>query len=196
MNSIKAILLLLIVVLSANGCGYIPSTIFYKDPLTATEHNNLGVAYEREGKYDLAERQYKNALGKNSEFTPAYVNLGNVYFNEGKYDKAGKYYKKALELDPDNILAANNLGNVYLEKNEKYDEAINLLSGLFDTVEEMPAFYLDTLARLYLGSGDMTRALSLLESACRKAGEDNELINSINDLLRELGGGECSMPVK
>lgn len=192
MNRPGSFVMLLLIVLYSGGCGIISSTIFYKDPLTATEHNNLGVAYEREGKNDLAEKQYKRAIQKDDRFTSAYVNLGNVYYDKEDYDKAEKYYKKALKLDPENIMATNNLGNVYLKNNE-YDQGIELLSGLLDTTDEIPAFYLDTLARLYLGKGNRTKTISLLRSACKRAGDDTELIDSIDQLLKDLQGGDCKV---
>ena len=53
--------LILILSLISSGCASIYAPYFTKDPLTAEEHNNLGVIYEREGKYDLAIREYKSA---------------------------------------------------------------------------------------------------------------------------------------
>jgi hypothetical protein len=44
-----------------SGCSHL---VVLHDPLTAAEHNDLGVAYEQRQKTELAEREYQNALRK------------------------------------------------------------------------------------------------------------------------------------
>ena len=41
------------------GCGHL---VVLHDPLSASEHNDLGVAYEARGDLDLAAREYRRAL--------------------------------------------------------------------------------------------------------------------------------------
>jgi len=60
-----AFVLLLTVSITLNfSCSYISGALKYEDPLTAEEHNNLGVAYEKEEKYKLAVNEYKKAAKK------------------------------------------------------------------------------------------------------------------------------------
>lgn len=172
------------------SCSYISANLFYEDPLSAIEHNNLGVAYEREGKYDLAKREYKMAIEKKKDFTVSIINLGNVYFKTGELEKAEKHYTRALETDPDNIDAANNLGNVYLKKGKDPEAAIEILSERMESAEEMPGYYLDTLGRLYIESGNRQRGIELLKKACNKTG-DEELRTSIRLYLEDLGSSGC-----
>ena len=49
------------------SCANLTEQVLYKDPLTATEHNNLGVAYEKQGKLDLAINEYKKSAKKDKE---------------------------------------------------------------------------------------------------------------------------------
>ena len=51
--------LFLLSLLLAGGCSRIPRIIVLSDPLTAAEHVELGVAYERKGEVDLARREYE-----------------------------------------------------------------------------------------------------------------------------------------
>lgn len=183
-------IILLQPILLLGSCSYISANLFYEDPLTAIEHNNLGVAYEREGKYDLAKREYKMAIEKKKDFTVSIINLGNVYFTTGELDKAEKQYTRALETDPDNTDAANNLGNVYLKKGKHPETAIEILSERMESAEEMPDYYLDTLGRLYLESGNKERGIALLKKACKKTG-DEKLKTSIKSYLEDLGSGSC-----
>src|ERR1700752_4347019 len=108
-HSIRLGFLLLFFILFLSGCSFIPKLVYIRDPLTAEEHNNLGVAYEKEGRYDLALREYKRAVDKDKNLIVPLVNMGNVYFKQKKYKEAEKYYLKALEKDEKNIEAANNL---------------------------------------------------------------------------------------
>lgn len=183
-------IILLQPILLLGSCSYISTNLFYEDPLTAIEHNNLGVAYEREGKYDLAKREYKMAIEKKKDFTVSIINLGNVYFTTGELDKAEKQYTRALETDPDNIDAANNLGNIYLKKEGDLQPAIKILSERMQSAEEMPEYYLDTLGRLYVESGNKEKGIELLKKACNKTG-DKELRTSIKSYLEDLGSGSC-----
>lgn len=180
-----------IMVLLISGCGYISSTLFYDDPLNAVEHNNLGVAYEREGKNDLAIREYKMAIEQDDKFTVSIINLANVYFKTGQAEKAEKYYKKALRIEPGNITAANNLANLYLDSGKKFEQGIDILTRTIDNPEDMPAYYLDTLGHLYIKSGQLEKGIETLKSACRKIEADTGLRESLDSFLTEINAGGC-----
>ena len=68
------LLLALCFLLSLMGCS-LPRIIILKDPLTAEEHLNLGVAYEKQGEFEPAIKEYKAAAKK---LPRAYLYLGNV----------------------------------------------------------------------------------------------------------------------
>ncbi|WP_200673353.1 tetratricopeptide repeat protein [Persephonella atlantica] len=90
-----------------------PKIVVLKDPLSAEEHNNLGVAYEKKGILDLAEKEYNKAIRKKPDWDIPYFNLGNIYYKKGNLKKALQFYKKAVELNPDNTDALNNMAYVY-----------------------------------------------------------------------------------
>ena len=54
---LKIVLPALLAFLFLIGCG-LPNVIVYDDPLTPAEHIQLGHAYEKQGKLDLAAREY------------------------------------------------------------------------------------------------------------------------------------------
>lgn len=173
------------------SCSYISSAIKYEDPLTAEEHNNLGVAYEKEGKYKLAVKEFKKAAKKDPALVTPVINLGNVYFVQGKFKKAEKYYLKALAKDSKSIVAANNLGNVYLKTGKNYEKGIDQLTFALPPPEIAPAYALDTLAMLYAQSGDTEMAMQLLQSACSKTEGDDALKSEIDTHLKEIGNKSC-----
>lgn len=169
------------------GCASLSTSLFMKDPLTAEEHNNLGVIYEREGKHDLAIREYKRAISSDSSLIPPHVNLGNVYSKEGEFTKAERSYKKALELDENNLQASNNLASLYIETGEQYDQGLEYMLVATNEIETIPPYALDTIGVLYLKLGNKTEAENYLIRACDTVKNDETLINEIRSNLWQLG---------
>lgn len=178
---------LLILSLISSGCASIYSSYFTEDPLTAEEHNDLGVIYEREGKYDLAIREYKRAIYADRGLVVPLVNLGNAYFKKGELEEAEKYYKKALGKDKKNIEAANNLASLYIETGENYEEGLEILLAATDTQRPVPPYALDTLGVLYSKTGEPEKGKESLMEACARASGDDKLKSEIEAHLAGLG---------
>lgn len=68
-------------------------------------HNAMGYAYFAQEQYDIAIRQYKEALKLYPEYVIAFNNLGNVYEKKQMIVKAVETYKEALKYEPDNKTA-------------------------------------------------------------------------------------------
>ena len=124
LRSWRRVLPFLLVLLLAGGCSRIPRIIVLEDPLTAAEHVELGVAYERKGELDLALREYERALRKDGKFYRARVNLGNIFLAKKEYGKAREEYLLALELRPGDAEATNNLSWAAIFSGEGIDEAL------------------------------------------------------------------------
>jgi tetratricopeptide (TPR) repeat protein len=127
-RSILALLLLFL--LLAGGCSRVPRIIVLSDPLTAAEHVELGVAYERKGELDLAQREYERALRKDGKFYRAHVNLGNIFLAKKEYGKAREEYLLALELRPGDAEATNNLSWAAIFSGEGIDEALTRMEAV------------------------------------------------------------------
>jgi tetratricopeptide (TPR) repeat protein len=72
--------------------------IVNKSPGNYRAHNNLGNAYKRDNRIDLAVIEYRKALNTFPEYTNALNNLANAYEKKGIMDSALIYYEKALKL--------------------------------------------------------------------------------------------------
>ena len=163
----------LLVLLLAGGCSRIPRIIVLEDPLTAAEHVDLGVAYERKGELDLARREYERALLKDGKHYQARVNLGNIYLAKKEYGKAREEYLLALELRPGDAGATNNLSWAAIFSGEGIDEALARMESVVSGPGGRRATLLDTLGVLRMRAnrpGAAAEAFSLAEALCRQAG--------------------------
>lgn len=68
-------------------------------------HNALGFAYAGQEQYDLAIRQYKEALKLLPDYTTAWSNLGFSYEKKSLDAQALEAYEEVLKRDPDNKVA-------------------------------------------------------------------------------------------
>lgn len=140
--------------LGAAGCAHLPRIIVLEDPLSADEHVNLGVAYERKGELALAAREYERALEKDKASFRARVNLGNVRLGEKRYESARAEYLEALELRPGNPEATNNLCWAAILSGSRREEALRRLEAVLSAPEHRTPPLLDTLGVLL---GELSR---------------------------------------
>jgi tetratricopeptide (TPR) repeat protein len=71
----------------------------------AAVYNALGFAYFAQEQYDLAMKQYKEALKLSPEYVTAMNNLGHSYERKQLASKALEMYEQALALEPKNSTA-------------------------------------------------------------------------------------------
>lgn len=164
---------LLLVLLLAGGCSRVPKIIVLEDPLTAAEHVDLGVAYERKGELDLAQREYERALRKDGKSYRARVNLGNVFLAKKEYGKARGEYLKALELRPDDADAANNLSWAVIFSGEGIEDALARMESVVSGPKGRQPTLLDTLGVLRMRAnrpGPAEEAFAQADALCREAG--------------------------
>jgi len=191
----RRVLPILLVLLPAGGCSRVPKIIVLEDPLTAAEHVDLGVAYERKGELDLALREYERALRKDGKLYRARVNLGNVFLAKKEHGKAREEYLRALELRPGDAEATNNLSWAAISSGEGIEEALARMESVVSGPGGRQPVFLDTLGVLRMRAnrpGPAEEALALAESLCRKAGATpREGVNTDTpcpeEVLREIG---------
>jgi tetratricopeptide (TPR) repeat protein len=68
-------------------------------------YNGLGFAYFAQDQYDLAIRQYKEALKANPDYIVGYNNLGHAYEKKKLTTQALEMYEEVLKRDPNNPTA-------------------------------------------------------------------------------------------
>jgi len=130
--------------LLVSGCTF-PRVVVLKDPLSPEEHLNLGVAYERNGEFNSAIREYKLAAKK---LPVAYLYLGNAHFQNEEFGKAEKYYRKSIKKAPRNADAYNNLAWLYCTTRQNLDEAEVLALKAIELNPRKSDIYRDTLEKI------------------------------------------------
>jgi len=132
------------------GCSRI---VVLHDPLSAPEHNDLGVAYEAEGRLDLATREYRRALKKAPRFGRARLNLGNMEAAAGRWARAEREYRRALVDLPGDPDPPNNLAVALLRRGRGLDEAEALAKQAVALAAGRDSLYRATLAEVLAARG-------------------------------------------
>lgn len=127
------------------GCSHL---VILHDPLTAAEHNDLGVAYEAAGSPDLARREYRAALKLDSRLVRARVNLGNLEAAAGRWQPAEDCYRRALREAPADTDALNNLAVALMRQGRSLAEAESLATRAVASGGERDSVYRATLAEV------------------------------------------------
>lgn len=122
------------------GCSSLGIHVL-NDSLTAAQHNDLGIAYEKQNRLDLAEKEYKRAIKKDKNWHVPYFNLGNVYYTLSNKDEAAKYFRSGLKANPQNPDIMNNLAFVLMENGNTAEAKKWIEKAL--AIEAKPE-YLDT----------------------------------------------------
>lgn len=71
----------------------------------APVHNAMGFAYFAQEQYDIAIREYKEAIKQNPGYVTALNNLGHVYERKKLTAQALQTYEEALKYEPNNEIA-------------------------------------------------------------------------------------------
>jgi Flp pilus assembly protein TadD len=140
--ALKAAILALM--LLASACS-VPRIVILPDPLSAREHNDLGLAYEQKGLLDLAEKEYLKASEKQKDWAVPPFNLGNLLYKKGDLKRAEEYYRTALTHDANNPDILNNLANLLFEKGLS-EEARQMIEHALSIQQKEE--YLDTYRRI------------------------------------------------
>lgn len=177
--------------LLAAGCAT-PRVSVPTDPLSADEHVRLGAVYEREGRTDLAAREYEAALRQERWHPAAHLGLGNLAVARGDLREAERRYRAALARDPNLADALNNLAWVYLLKGGRAEEAVALAKRALEAQPARAAYYGDTLGLALTRAGRPAEGLAALRRALAAVpAEDTalraEVLGHLAETYRALG---------
>ena len=110
--------------------------------------HNLGMAYEKLGKYTEAKEQYLKSIEINSGMATSHLRLGILSEKAGDKTNAIEHYREAIKINPELVEARMNLGNTLVDSGYKR-EGVSELEIAAELVPESP------LVRYNLGAAYM-----------------------------------------
>jgi Flp pilus assembly protein TadD len=112
--------------------------------------------------------------------------LGATLAHHGKRLEAEAEYRKVLQSEPDNALALNNLGYSMLERDEKLNEAFQMIQRAVKSDPNNPS-YLDSLGWAYFKLGKLSEAETHLNNAARINTNSPTVQEHLGDLYQKQG---------
>ncbi|MBU4334842.1 MAG: tetratricopeptide repeat protein, partial [Candidatus Omnitrophica bacterium] len=142
------------------------SDVVKKSPNKARPHNDLGLAYFKNGDYASALEHYHRAIELDATIEEAYNNRGVVYTKRGQDEFALDDFNKAISIRPRYADALNNRGVIYKRKGmfdmalRDYIEALRYNMVYPDIFFNIAVIY-EKKGRLDLAERNYNKALSL-----------------------------------
>ena len=138
-----------------------PATV---EALSIDEHLRRGAAYEFEGRYNAAIREYRLVIDMDALDSRGYFGAGNIYMKTHRYNLAEGAFEMAIELNPDEGLYYNNLAWVYIETLRPVQAVVTASMALSRDIERRH-IYLNTLGVASMAMGDYVTAEQYLKEA-------------------------------
>jgi tetratricopeptide (TPR) repeat protein len=126
-------------------------------PDSAVAHYNLGLAYQKAGRFRQAEEVYAKTVEMEPELTEAWVNLGGVRLHLWDFDGCLEASEKAAEQRDDLLIAHYNLGQAHLYLNHPEDLLACMERVLEIDRNHAAAHYHAAIAQLALGNPGSAR---------------------------------------
>jgi tetratricopeptide (TPR) repeat protein len=132
-------------------------------PRNARGHLQLGLAWERQGRFDEAESHYRRARELASWLPHPSNNLGLIRLREGRYDAARAFLREAVRRDPTFVDAYANMGFLYARQG-RWGEAVPWYERVTRLSPDSPRAH-RTLAEALKMAGRYEEARSHLQTA-------------------------------
>jgi tetratricopeptide (TPR) repeat protein len=154
-------------------------------PNAYLSHFEVGVAFQRRGKFEEATTAYNKALSLKPDYAEAYCNMGLALADQGKLEKAMEAYNKALSLKPDFAEAYNNMGNS-LKDQGKLEEATAAYNKALSLKPDYAEAYNNIGIALQL-QGKLEEAIEACNKALSLKPDYAEVYNTTGNILKDQG---------
>ena len=168
---VKSSISLIVLLLILSGCYGSPSAgrsvsinATTVGAVSIDEYLRRGVAYEIDGRYNAAIRQYRAVIDMDALDSRGYFGAGNIYMKTHRYNLAEGAFEMAIELNPDEGLYYNNLAWVYIETLRPVQAIVTVSMALSLDIERRHV-YLNTLAVASMAIGNYAASEQYLKEA-------------------------------
>ncbi len=125
-----------------------------------------GAGYEREKKFELAEKSFRQVLDLDPNNASALNYLGYMLADENvRLQEAQDFIKRAIQLQPDNYAFLDSLGWVYFHQN-RLDEAAQQLTRSLQLSSKDPTIH-DHLGDVYFKQGKTKEAIAQWQTSLK-----------------------------
>lgn len=154
--------LVALVILIAGGV-YLKKHLQRSDPRYYAMHQKMGKSYLRQGQWDPAIEEFKEAIKANPNSFEAHYGLGYAYFKQRKLEEAAQSYEQALTLSPERLDIQYSLGLAYQEMG-RLEKA---LKAYQEILQKDPAAYqvYNNVGIIHWQMGDRDKAVAVLKKA-------------------------------
>jgi Tfp pilus assembly protein PilF len=128
-----------------------------------------GEMYERQKKYDLAEKEFRRVVDQDGKNASALNYLGYMLADQGlRLQEASGYIERAVALEPNNYAFLDSLGWVYFRMN-RLDDAETQLRRSVQIMSKDPTIH-DHLGDVYFKKGKLKEAIAEWQSTVKQIG--------------------------
>lgn len=111
-HAVQSGLLIVTLMLGFGGCGQLTCDSELKASRAA---NNRAIGLQKQGQYEAAEKEFRNAMALKPSNHKAAYNLGVLFESQGKWEQAKEAYNEALKRNDKNPMYFYDAGHAYLE---------------------------------------------------------------------------------
>jgi tetratricopeptide (TPR) repeat protein len=148
----------------------------------------LALTHENNGRLDLEEKTYLEALKYLPDFDQIYANLGHLYAGQNELRKAEEMYGRALQINPKNHLVHLSLGYMRLQDGV-IDEAEHHFITAINITSELPGAY-SGLGDVAMERGKFREAIKYYTESLRLGQDSVWLRESLAKAYLSLGDHE------
>lgn len=147
------------------------------NPTYYRTYNNLGVLFNRTGRFEEAEQSFKLALKIKPNDPFCLNNYGNCLRKKGEHEKAVNIYKTAIEVDSAYAEPYSNLASIYLELGYAKDAEKLLQKAI--KLDDSSISILQNMASVCAWKQDLNGAISLLEHSSLLSPNNADILYSL-----------------
>ncbi len=150
-------------------------------PADLEPHLSAGQLLEKQGRFEDAAKEYRQALALDAISTDAMTGLANAYMRGHQLQQAEEILRKQATLHPNDGVIHNQLGRILAAEGKKDDAIAELEAGLKLSPGDNAAQR--DLADLYTDSGKYDKAKAAYRSLLEKTPEDSEVHDMLGKAL-------------
>lgn len=162
------------------------------NPIDVTALSSYGYTLSKLKRNEEAAEFIKKALRNDPDNLNLLGTLGLIYDALGNFTSSDSAYAAVLRKDPENALVNNNYAYALSKRNERLQEALDMVTRALET-EPGNSAYLDTKGWILYKLGDFSGAKEYIKKAIDIGGARPVIIDHLGDVLYRLGDKDAAL---